>query len=127
MRVDSVSPSVEMLRVCFEKEFEFTVKYRGGTSVKISFFSDDDGVKSWRFERSKDRRVVSWFFFILKNGAEVEASDVLTKALVESMYQQQVAHKNGIFGKEFFELLENILRVYGGKVAHINSVTLDQE
>lgn len=127
MRVDSVAPSVEMLRVCFQKGFNFTVRYRGGVSVKIDSDHDDDENRFWRFERSKDRRPVSWFFFTLKNGAEVEASDVLTKALVESVYQQQATHKKGLFGRDFYELLENILRIYGGKVAHINSVALDEE
>lgn len=117
MRVESVSPSTEMLRACFEKGFDFTVNYRGRTSVSVRSTGED----AWEITRRKDGRVVSSFNYVrFADERLIESDDSLVEAMVKAIHGPFIRVDHTHF-------LESVLRVYGGKIAHINSVDLDTE
>lgn len=121
MKIESVSPSTEMLRACFEKELNFSVHYKSGVKVVV------DGGNEWGWEltRFKDMKSVSSFRFKCYEGI-IEGADLLTVAMMQALWRENGSSSSSEL-RYFAMFLEKVLRLYGGKISNISEVYIDEK
>lgn len=124
MRIESVSPSKQLLRACFEQGINFKVQYRGGVIVAVEY-----GDFGWRMTRSKHENVTSDICvdsvcegtFADIGSVNIASQDALVQSMARSMYAE-----SGLPPRPNKEQLASFcasfLDIYGGQVKHITAV-----
>lgn len=121
MQKIDVTPSVEMLRACFESEIPFRVSFKGGIKVQAEPL-DADFTWKWRLTRLRQDVQTSWLEIeIAINQSEqwdftITGDETVAVAMAKAMCEHHKTDGNGSW------YMVHLLTLYGGKIANITSV-----
>lgn len=124
MRIESVSPSKQLLRACFEQGIAFKVQYRGGVVIAVEY--DDFG---WRITRSKRESVTADLYvesvcegtFSDIGNVEITSEDTLVQSMARSMYAESEFPPRPT-KEQLASFCASFLDIYGGQVKNIIAV-----
>lgn len=121
MQKVDVTPSVEMLRACFESEIPFRVSFKGGIKVQAEP-SDTDFTHKWRLTRLRQDTQTSWLEIGIASDYDgkwqflVTGDEPVAVAMAKAMRDYHKTDGNGSW------YMAHLLTLYGGKIASITSV-----
>lgn len=121
MQKIDVTPSVEMLRACFESGSPFRVSFKGGVRVQAGK-SDAGFTYKWRLTRLRQDTQTSWLEIGIAGGYggqwqfAVTGDEPVAVAMAKAMADYHRTDGNWSW------YMAHLLTLYGGKIANITSV-----
>ena len=121
MQKIDVTPSVEMLRACFESELPFRISFKGGIKVQAQPL-DHDFAWKWRLTRLRHDIQTSWLEIECSIGRvdrwsfTVTGDEPVAVAMAKAMCEHHETDGNCSW------YMAHLVTLYGSKIANIISV-----